>query len=82
MYKFNQCKELRLKKFTKQVFFMPAKIDETDKRMLNEMIKNHTARHSTLAKKMKLSPAAIHKHIKKLKRIEVCHHLGCMEGSH
>ena len=52
---------------------MPAKIDETDKRMLNEMIKNHTARHSTLAKKMKLSPAAIHKRIKKLKRMEVLH---------
>lgn len=52
---------------------MAGKIDETDKRILNEMIKSHTARHSTLAKKMKLSSAAIHKRIKKLKRLEVLH---------
>ncbi|MBS3057127.1 MAG: Lrp/AsnC family transcriptional regulator [Candidatus Diapherotrites archaeon] len=42
---------------------MAGKIDETDKRILNEMIKNHTARHSTLAKKMRLSSAAIHKRV-------------------
>ncbi|MBI2529731.1 MAG: Lrp/AsnC family transcriptional regulator [Candidatus Diapherotrites archaeon] len=52
---------------------MAGKIDETDKRILNEMIKNHTARHSTLAKKMKLSSAAIHKRVKKLKHLGVLH---------
>ncbi|MBU2100592.1 Lrp/AsnC family transcriptional regulator [Candidatus Micrarchaeota archaeon] len=49
---------------------MTEKIDETDKKILNYMIKTNETRHSKIAKKLKVTPTTIHKRIRKLKKIK------------